>query len=121
MQPRHRKAIDLISGTKVCHSILIELPSGACVESLTWPGRPVVWCVYTAGGEQVGGYNDVNLAVHHASLLGGNQLDMGAWDGPTEALTSAPPYVHADAAVAMVTAMLSHADEIRAHKDFSLS
>ena len=121
MQPRHRKATDIISGTKVCHAILIELPSGAYVESSAWPGRVVSWGVYTAGGELVRTYYDVSIAVHHASLLGGNQMDMGAWDGPNETLTAAPPYAYADVAVAMVSAMLGHADEIRAHLDFNLS
>lgn len=121
MQPRHHKAIDVVSGTRVLHSILIELPSGSYVQSSAWPGRVVGWCVCTAGGELVRTYTDVTIAVHHASLLGGNQVHMGAWDGPSETLTSAPPYAHADAAVAMVNAMLGHADKIRAYKDFSLS
>jgi hypothetical protein len=119
MQPRHHKAIDLISGTKVCHSILISTPSGAYVESSVWPGRSIAWGTYTAGGELVHTYHDVNLAVHHAASLGGNQLDMGAWDGPW-VVETAPPYAHADAAVAMSLALQAHADEIRTYKDFNL-
>lgn len=99
--------------------VLVEFSTGAYVESTVWPGKEPRWDVYTAGGECVMGYADVNLAAHHADQLTGNMVDMGCWDGPSE-VTSAPAFKFADFAISLWAAIVAHPAQVVAYEDFDL-
>lgn len=119
--PFHSKWPIIVGRGTVSHHVGITAPSGAFIAASVWPGRLPKWAVYTASGENVHTYatGDLHLAVAHINALGGNQEDMGAWDGPS-VVTAAPAYQHRDDAFALYAAIVFHASQVVANEDFNV-